>query len=135
MLSAGLVDSLCFGSLEARTVQSHSPFVQPHNLFAWCSKVSSALKTFFAKWKFCLLPPNGVDALWNVLSCSVPWQFSLSGDLCLQLYMKDKRKKGVVAHHALARGHCIAFWLSIPSLQVAPRFACSVASLSRSPGH
>ena len=45
------------------------------------------------------------------------------------------QKKGVVVHHALIRGLCITFWLSVPSLQVAPRFACSVASLSQSPGH
>ena len=40
-----------------------------------------------------------------------------------------------MVHHALIRGLCITFWLSVPSLQVAPRFACSVASLSQSPGH
>ena len=34
-----------------------------------------------------------------------------------------------MAHHALIRILCIAFWLSVPSLQVAPTFACSVASL------
>ena len=43
-------------------------------------------------------------------------------------------KKGGVVHLLLSRGHCIAFWPSIPPLQVAPSFACSVASLSRSPG-
>ena len=31
------------------------------------------------------------------------------------------------------RGHCSSFWLMFPPLQVAPSFACSVASLSRSP--
>ena len=41
----------------------------------------------------------------------------------------------VVVHLTHARGHCIAFWPRIPPLQVAPSFACSVASLSRSPGH
>ena len=46
-----------------------------------------------------------------------------------------KQKKGGVVHLLLSRGHCIAFWPSIPPLQVAPSFACSVASLSRSPGH
>ena len=30
---------------------------------------------------------------------------------------------------------CVAFWPSIPPLQVVPSFACSVASLSRCPGH
>ncbi len=44
-------------------------------------------------------------------------------------------KKVVVVHLTHARGHCIAFWPRIPPLQVAPSFACSVASLSRSPGH
>jgi len=43
-------------------------------------------------------------------------------------------QKGGVVHLLLSRGHCIAFWPSIPPLQVAPSFACSVASLSRSPG-
>ena len=42
-------------------------------------------------------------------------------------------RKGVVAHQALVRGLCIAFWLSVPSLQVALGFACSVASLRRCP--
>ena len=46
-----------------------------------------------------------------------------------------KTKKGGVVHLTLSRGHCIAFWPSVPPLQVAPSFACSVASLSRSPGH
>ena len=49
--------------------------------------------------------------------------------------LEKKGKKGVVVHHALIRGLCIAFWLSVPSLQVAPSFACSVASLCRYPGH
>ena len=43
--------------------------------------------------------------------------------------------KGGVARLAHDRGHCIAFWPSVPPLQVAPSFACSVASLSRCPGH
>ena len=45
------------------------------------------------------------------------------------------KKKGGVAHLAHSRGHCITFWPSVPPLQVAPSFACSVASLSRFPGH
>ncbi len=44
-------------------------------------------------------------------------------------------KKGGVTHLAHTRGHCITFWPSVPPLQVAPSFACSVASLSRFPGH
>ena len=44
-------------------------------------------------------------------------------------------QKGVVAHQALIRGHCITFWLIVPSLQVASSFACSVASLSHSPDY
>ena len=44
-------------------------------------------------------------------------------------------QKGVVAHQALIRGHCITFWLIVPSLQVASSFACSVASLSLSPDY
>ena len=47
---------------------------------------------------------------------------------------EDVHKKGGVVHLLLSRGHCIAFWPSVPPLQVAPSFACSVASLSRSPG-
>lgn len=38
-------------------------------------------------------------------------------------------------HLLLSRGHCIAFWSSVPPLQVAPSFPCSVASLRRFPGH
>ena len=47
----------------------------------------------------------------------------------------QKCEKDGVAHLAHTRGHCISFWLSVPPLQVAPSFACSVASLSRYPGH
>ena len=43
-------------------------------------------------------------------------------------------QKGVVVHFTHARGHCKAFWPIVPPLQVAPSLACSVASLSRSPG-
>ena len=43
--------------------------------------------------------------------------------------------KGGVVHLAHSRGHCIAFWPSIPPLQVVPSSACSVASLSRFPSH
>ena len=45
----------------------------------------------------------------------------------------DERDGVMPATHA--RGHCSSFWLMFPSLEVAPRFACSVASLSRCPGH
>ena len=48
--------------------------------------------------------------------------------------LTEECKKGVVVHHALIRGLCTAFWLSVPSLQVAPSFACSVASLCQFPG-
>ena len=41
--------------------------------------------------------------------------------------------KGVVAHLTPSRGHCSAFNPTIPPLQVALSFACSVASLSQSP--
>ena len=44
-------------------------------------------------------------------------------------------QKGVVVHFALTRGHCTSFWFIVPPLQVAPSLACSVASLSHSPGH
>jgi len=47
---------------------------------------------------------------------------------------RASEQKGGVVHLQLSRGHCIAFWPSVPPLQVAPSFACSVASLSRSPG-
>jgi hypothetical protein len=43
--------------------------------------------------------------------------------------------KGGVGHLLLSRGHCIAFWSSVPPLQVAPSCPCSVASLRRFPGH
>ena len=44
-------------------------------------------------------------------------------------------KVGCVACVLKGRGHCVPFRLSIPPLQVAPSSACSVASLSQSPGH
>ena len=44
------------------------------------------------------------------------------------------KKAGVVVHFALNRDHCTAFRLVILPLQVAPSLACSVASLSLSPG-
>ena len=44
-------------------------------------------------------------------------------------------QKGIVVHFALTRGHCTSFWFIVPPLQVAPSLACSVASLSHSPGH
>ena len=47
----------------------------------------------------------------------------------------QKSQKDGVAHLAHTRGHCISFWLSVPPLQVALSFACSVASLSRYPSH
>ena len=56
-----------------------------------------------------------------------------SGQQCFLAAVSGK--KGGVVHLTLSRGHCIAFWPSVPPLQVAPSFACSVASLSRSPGH
>ena len=40
-----------------------------------------------------------------------------------------------VARVAHRRGHCLPFWPIFPPLQVAPSFACSVASLNQSPGH
>jgi hypothetical protein len=43
-------------------------------------------------------------------------------------------QKGGVASVAPSRGHCISFWPAVPPLQVAPSFACSVASLNQSPG-
>ena len=46
-----------------------------------------------------------------------------------------ENNKGGVMHLAHSRGHCSSFWPSVPPLQVAPSFACSVASLSRCPGH
>ena len=41
--------------------------------------------------------------------------------------------KDTVVHLAPSRGHCMAFSSTIPPLQVALSFACSVASLSHSP--
>ena len=46
-----------------------------------------------------------------------------------------RAQKGVVVHFALSRGHCTSFWFIVPPLQVTPSLACSVASLSHSPGH
>ena len=40
-----------------------------------------------------------------------------------------------VARVAHRRGHCLPFWPIFPPLQVAPSFACSVASLNQCPGH
>ena len=45
------------------------------------------------------------------------------------------RKWLVIAQLLLFRGNCILFSRTIPSLQVAPSFACSVASLSLYPDH
>ena len=46
----------------------------------------------------------------------------------------DMEKGGVVlASHT--RADCTPFWLIFPPLQAVPSFACSVASLSRFPGH
>ena len=44
-----------------------------------------------------------------------------------------QHNKGTVAHLVPGRGHCSAFSSTIPPLQVALSFACSVASLSHSP--
>ena len=41
----------------------------------------------------------------------------------------------VVVNLLLHRGHCNSFSHTIPPLQAAPSFACSVASLSRFPDH
>ena len=45
------------------------------------------------------------------------------------------KKTGGVVWVTHRRGHCTPFWLIFPPLQVAPSFACSVASLSQSPDH
>ena len=47
----------------------------------------------------------------------------------------SKRKTDCVVRVLQSRGHCIPFRPTIPPLQVAPSSACSVASLSQSPGH
>ena len=49
-------------------------------------------------------------------------------------FLSSTWQKDAVAHLAHSRGFCISFWPSVPPLQVAPSFACSVASLSRYPG-
>ena len=62
---------------------------------------------------------------------------SIYRSTCIYNIFDDKytyKNKDAVAHLVHSRGHCISFWLSVPPLQVAPRFACSVASLSRYPG-
>ena len=46
-----------------------------------------------------------------------------------------KQKAGCVVWVLQGRGHCIPFRLTFPPLQVAPSSACSVTSLSQSPGH
>ena len=43
------------------------------------------------------------------------------------------KKRRAVVYFAHSRGNCAAFWSRIPSLQGAPSFACSVASLSLFP--
>ena len=48
---------------------------------------------------------------------------------------RSESEKGVVTWLLQIRGRCNPFWLILPPLRVAPGFACSVASLSRSPGH
>ena len=44
-------------------------------------------------------------------------------------------RKGVVMQFSHARGCHMVFWKPVPPLQRVPRLACSVASLSRYPGH
>ena len=57
-----------------------------------------------------------------------------AAELQLRKSKKDSQKGGVVSRWNLHRGDTFeAFKSSIPSLQVAASFACSVASLSRSP--
>ena len=52
-----------------------------------------------------------------------------------RVFCPNMRPIGVVAPVLLHSGRCqTSFWPSVPSLQVAPSFACSVASLSQSPG-
>ena len=66
----------------------------------------------------------------NAFWCSIPPTPQSS------IFEKDpSQKAGGVARVAHRRGHCAPFWLIFPPLQVAPSFACSVASLSRFPGH
>ena len=43
-------------------------------------------------------------------------------------------KKVEVVQLPPSRAHCALFWPTIPPLQVEPSFACSVSSLSQSPG-
>ena len=78
-------------------------------------------------------------------ACMMPLHYmrysSLGSDMlssCEQLDLASIRetvKKDGVMPATHTRGHCSSFWLMFPPLQVAPSFACSVASLSRSPGH
>ena len=44
-------------------------------------------------------------------------------------------QKGGVVLASHTRADCASFWLTFPPLQAVPSFACSVASLSRFPGH
>ena len=50
-------------------------------------------------------------------------------------FFRKFRKAECVVRVLQSRGHCIPFRLTFPPLQVAPSSACSVASLSQSPGH
>ena len=59
---------------------------------------------------------------WKIFSTRVLW-WGAGGDT----------NKDTVVHLAPSRGHCMAFSSTIPPLQVALSFACSVASLSHSP--
>ena len=55
------------------------------------------------------------------------------GPFCGVLNQNKPLNKDTVVHLAPSRGHCSAFNPTIPPLQVALSFACSVASLSHSP--
>ena len=68
--------------------------------------------------------------VWLVASLA----FRVCGTPCAYLHSHHNNINEVtVVHLAPSSGHCKAFSTTIPPLQVALSFACSVASLSHSP--
>ena len=65
------------------------------------------------------------------LACVCAKTYACASDVyeCVRAH----NNKDNVVHLAPSRGHCMAFSSTIPPLQVALSFACSVASLSHSP--
>ena len=92
----------------------------------------------------CIFSPSVLAMLGVMLSCllldfhtapAVAFSWQCFASSCKQWARPAAAlQKGGVVTIADHRGNCIAFWLSVPSLQAVPSFACSVASLSLFPG-